>query len=251
VWLIHECSTDTNQFTKCGSERKKSHDSFTGIIHAQGVELGAITDLSARMADGIALQSCLEMGGFSLRDAPPGQDVPAKLWRTLVGGRDSAGQPASELTRLAFLNLAGEISEHRSIDPSELLTSPTIRLEPYIRNFVARMRDVVWNRRVFKGKPWNSSSKPDSKTEELFGLAPQQARMNDKICLLYGCSVPVVLREQTDDPCSLFRCSGTPNIRAYYEIIGEAYVDGFMDGEAFEGEYRQEIESQAREFTLR
>jgi hypothetical protein len=217
------------------------NDKYNGVLYVKGVELGVITDLSARMADGLALQECLEMGGFPLRKATAGQDVPDRLWRTLVAGRDSNGRPATTLYRLAFVNLATKISEHRSIDPGELLSS---KLDPYIRNFVARMEEVVWNRRVFKGRSWNSSEPGISHNDELFGLAPQQARINDKICLLYGCSVPVVLRK--------------PNIshnfftkhQNFYEIVGEAYVDGFMDGEAFQGEYGQQLEGQVQEFAL-
>jgi len=216
-----------------------------GILFVQGVELGVIADLSARMADGIALQECLEMGGFSLRQATAGQNVPDRLWRTLVAGIGSNGRPATTITRLAFVNLANKISEHRSIDPGELLTA---KLDVYIHQFVARLEEVVWNRRIFKGTPWNRSGTTLSQNDELFGLAPQQARMGDKICLLYGCSVPVVLRECQGGVSRL--CWLDQKTRSFYEIIGEAYVDGFMNGEAFEGEYGQNIEAQAREFAL-
>ena len=51
----------------------------------------------------------------------------------------------------------------------------------------------------------------------LIGMAPIRARKGDKICVLLGCSVLVVLR-YTDQ--------GT------HEFIGECYLDRFMDGEA-------------------
>ena len=227
------------------STTKRLYDN-NGILYVQGVDLGVIADLSARMADGIALQECLEMGGFPLRRATAGQNVPDRLWRTLVAGVDSRGRPPTTTTRLAFLNLAKQISEHRSIDPGELLTT---KLDAYIRNFVARMEEVVWNRRIFKGRSWNSSGAVLSQDEELFGLAPQQARIGDKICLLYGCSVPVVLRECQGSVGTLY--FHDEKTKSFYEIVGEAYVDGFMHGEAFEGEDGQKIEAQAQEFALR
>ena len=49
------------------------------------------------------------------------------------------------------------------------------------------------------------------------GLAPGSGQVDDKICVLYGGSVPYVLREQRSN------C---------YTLIGECYVHGFMDGEA-------------------
>lgn len=48
------------------------------------------------------------------------------------------------------------------------------------------------------------------------GLVPAQAKPGDLICILFGCSVPVVLR-QYDTP--------------KYTLVGECYMHGIMDGE--------------------
>ncbi|GLA76942.1 hypothetical protein AtubIFM55763_008820 [Aspergillus tubingensis] len=48
------------------------------------------------------------------------------------------------------------------------------------------------------------------------GLVPAKAQEGDHICVLYGCSVPVILRKKGD----------------HYVLIGESYVHGIMDGEA-------------------
>lgn len=48
-------------------------------------------------------------------------------------------------------------------------------------------------------------------------MAPAAAEPGDIICVLYGCSVPVVLRPRVE--------------ASTYEFIGECYVDGFMNGE--------------------
>jgi hypothetical protein len=52
----------------------------------------------------------------------------------------------------------------------------------------------------------------------LIGMAPQRANKHDIICVLFGCSVPVMLRKRA--------------LQEEYEFIGECYVDGFMNGEA-------------------
>lgn len=49
------------------------------------------------------------------------------------------------------------------------------------------------------------------------GMAASRARRGDLICVLYGCSIPVLLRKVEN---------------GRYEFIGECYLDGFMDGEA-------------------
>ncbi|KAI1212937.1 heterokaryon incompatibility protein-domain-containing protein [Annulohypoxylon truncatum] len=53
----------------------------------------------------------------------------------------------------------------------------------------------------------------------LFGLCPPETQVEDIICVLYGCTVPVVLREMSD---------------GYMKLVGEAYVHGKMDGEAMD-----------------
>jgi hypothetical protein len=44
------------------------------------------------------------------------------------------------------------------------------------------------------------------------------------ICIIFGCSVPVVLRKVSAD-----------GRNSHFEFIGECYVHGMMDGEALEG----------------
>ncbi|KUI55525.1 Heterokaryon incompatibility protein 6, OR allele [Cytospora mali] len=54
------------------------------------------------------------------------------------------------------------------------------------------------------------------------GVAPQRAQKGDMVCVLFGCSIPVVLR----------KCEQNDTKEPVYELIGECYLDGFMDGEA-------------------
>jgi hypothetical protein len=55
-----------------------------------------------------------------------------------------------------------------------------------------------------------------------FGTAPMRARQGDSVCILFGCSVPVVLRQQNDEQT--------------YTVIGERYIDNCMNGEASSNE---------------
>lgn len=64
----------------------------------------------------------------------------------------------------------------------------------------------------------SSVTSQDSTT--FLGLCPPETEGGDFICILYGCSVPVILRETPD--------------RTQMILIGEAYVHGKMDGEAME-----------------
>ena len=61
------------------------------------------------------------------------------------------------------------------------------------------------------------------------------AQENDIICILYGCSVPVVLRKQEVEG------------ESFWELVGECYVHGMMDGEAME----EQETKKAEEFEIR
>ncbi len=49
-------------------------------------------------------------------------------------------------------------------------------------------------------------------------MAPCRVRKGDQICVLLGCNIPLILRQR--------------KIEGTYEIVGECYLHGFMDGEA-------------------
>ncbi|KAH9203959.1 heterokaryon incompatibility protein-domain-containing protein [Leptodontidium sp. 2 PMI_412] len=55
--------------------------------------------------------------------------------------------------------------------------------------------------------------------DNLVGLAPACAELGDVICVLLGCRYPVVLRRKG----------------GHYLLVGEAYMDGYMYGEAVRG----------------
>jgi hypothetical protein len=78
------------------------------------------------------------------------------------------------------------------------------------------------------------------KSEQLYRIAPGNAQNGDSICILADCTVPVVLR----------RHRSTTN-QVYYELIGEAYVHGKMDGEAMADLDREALEDNLQWFTLK
>ena len=53
--------------------------------------------------------------------------------------------------------------------------------------------------------------------EGYIGMAPCRAQKGDQICVLLGCSIPMILRKREGD--------------SLYEVIGECYLQGFMNGE--------------------
>ena len=62
------------------------------------------------------------------------------------------------------------------------------------------------------------------------GACPETTQVGDRVCVLFGCSVPVILRKV--------------HVEKAYKFVGECYLSGFMDGEAIakldEGKFKEE-----------
>jgi hypothetical protein len=107
------------------------------------------------------------------------------------------------------LSPTGNINTNRLIDESE--AEPSL-----IIDFLQRVQSVIWNRKFFV-----------SRHSGWIGLAPMASRVGDEICILDGCTVPVVLRH-----CDAY--SEDIYEHDFFQLVGECYVHGMMDGEAAE-----------------
>lgn len=151
---------------------------------ATGFQLDAIKEKKSPAVEGILPGSWLDLVDWS---GPP-EPVPDRLWRTLVADRGPGGQKYPP----AYYPLACKwVFEQRSrrgnINTNELLTfgkCPSIATE-----FLRRVQSVVWDRMLVLTEGRKGSKK-------LLALVPPEAEEGDLICILYGCSVPVVLRRQ-------------------------------------------------------
>jgi hypothetical protein len=109
---------------------------------------------------------------------------PEPFWRTLVADRGPDGQNDP----LAFYPRACEFVFRHAIDDT-LDTSMLIEQgSTIIQDFVKRVQAVIWNRQLMRTRRGGR-----------LGLVPKGAQPGDLICILYGCSVPVVLRKYRKD----------------------------------------------------
>ncbi|KAF2827164.1 hypothetical protein CC86DRAFT_445242 [Ophiobolus disseminans] len=150
-------------------------------------------------------------------------DATDAIWKTLCANRNYQGQPApssyrSAIIRLLEINYDASGALHESdtvklvstVDPEDLLD---MDLPKDVESLLQSIRAMIWNRRTF------AATRSDGSKGTVIGLMTRHARINDRLCVLYGCSVPVVLRKHFfgDKHC--------------WELIGEAYINGVMDGE--------------------
>jgi hypothetical protein len=197
-----------------------------GTMFAKGYSLGAIAAVSPRAVKGILSQEGLEMGGW----IPKAPTVPERLWRTLVADRGPNNTKSPSWYHRACLHCLEQSGADGDMDTTAILNRP--KCSHIVADFLRRVQSVIWNRRFFRGERVVGG-------ERLFGLVPGAAKAGDFVCVLFGCSVPVVLREHGE------------GVERYYEIVGESFVYGMMDGEAREGLLDEEVGAMTVEFRLR
>ncbi|KAI9665104.1 MAG: hypothetical protein M1821_006552 [Bathelium mastoideum] len=208
---------------------------------AKGFVLDRIKAKKATATAGIIPYEWIAAGGWNDTSQLP----PELFWRTLVGDRDQHSQkPPSHWRRVC------REAFQRRPDRGDLNTGEAVMYDcpSAVREYLERVQCIVWSRRLILLE----------ELEDSLGIAPREASKGDEICILYGCSVPVVLRKYINGvPARKVNSSGVkidtlvnqnkPDV--YYEFIGECYIHGMMDGEAFG--VRKGDKAHQQEFELR
>jgi hypothetical protein len=191
----------------------KAPENHDGTLSVRGFILETITECSVRvLGKGIVPVEALTMGGWNHR-SPDNKEVPDQLWRTLVADRGPDGAPPPLWYRRICLACLSHTNSAGDLDIDGLKRRPNISSLSIA--FLERVQSVIWGRRFFK-----TEGKPARNKEPFFGLGPPDLRPRDTVCILFGCSVPIILRKVSEDQNSPFK------------FIGGCYVHGVMGGEA-------------------
>lgn len=252
---------------------------YNGKLTVRGMILGKIRNTSQRISEGTIPREVFEMGGWKHAKQPDDHTVgemPDQLWRTLVANQGLDGEPCPSYFRRACLyavqraNTSGDVIINDIVDHDQ---TPEV-----VSDYLRKVQDVIRNRKAFLG----------GDKKELFGFGSEEVKDNgeDYICIVFGCSVPVILRQVKGNPpdvgqrrvkrtttssrsTSVISNSSSPagsphqavhphsvpsqpprslgTSNVHWRLIGECYVDGRMDGEALDFEkYRKTI----RDFVL-
>jgi hypothetical protein len=253
-------------------------DSNSGIIFVDGLVIDVVGCKEDTAIAGNIPQGWPRFGGWKDESVVP----PEEFWRTLVANRhrDSKDPPPCypQTCMYAFQQRA---------KGADLITSDIIgnQTSSHVSDFLRRVQAVIWNRRLLR-----------TRTHRFLGLGPKRTKKGDLVCVLFGCSVPVILRripktatpalKRRDSSGDLSDCKvvggetvqrkrikmggsvGLPIAKSgkegqketgltmqivsrtnsihteasnsrldphfYYELIGECYIHGLMDGEGLE-----------------
>lgn len=141
-----------------------------------GLLLDTIEAKTSPAFEGIIPPDWFELGGWTdTRTVPP-----ERLWRTLVadGGQDGANPPT-------YYSRALQHALAQTVQGGSLNTQAQIAKggSTVVVKFLQRLQAVVWTRRLIRTKCYG-----------FLGLVPRETKKEDLICIIHGCSIPVVLR---------------------------------------------------------
>jgi hypothetical protein len=196
-----------------------------------GFILGSINEKALPAQQGNIPESWLKLGNWKDASNLP----PSAFWRTIVADRGPNGKNTPPYYRFACWQAGEQRAADTGIDTEFLVTvynSNRHGKESFLAEYLRRVQSVVWGRVLIRMTIGAS--------DDYLGLASQSVKEGDLICIVFGCSVPVVLRPFFVRDESYAR---------YYEFNGECYIHGMMDGEAFR--ILQEMNIEKMEFELR
>ena len=190
-------------------------------IGVRGFTLDIVQKRASSAQKGEIPWGWIQFLGWNDINKPP----PDKAWRTLVGdrGKDTRYLP-SAVYRKACQRVFKQIVPGNSLKLSQAIRFP----DRIIQEFSQTVEAVVSNRRLIR-----------TAKHGFLGLAPNETSQRDIIVILYGLSVPVVLRHIAD-------ALEGDNV---YTLIGDCFIYGMMDGEALDFKEEQRIKDQI--FVLR
>ncbi|RDW77958.1 hypothetical protein BP5796_05810 [Coleophoma crateriformis] len=123
----------------------------------------------------------LKLGGWKiLKDPKKDKGPPEEFWRTIVADRGKDGQnPPYYYSRACKESVYKGGLASGAVNTSDLINNERNSI---VAQFCRRVQSVIWNRSLIKTDQGN------------LGIANKNVRKGDLVCILYGCSVPVILR---------------------------------------------------------
>lgn len=148
-------------------------------LYVKGFVVDQVKSVVEASQAGNIPRSWLTLGGW---EPPYAKDPPAELWRTLVAdrGMDNRNPPS-------YYGRACRESVNRGGIACGLVNTTALinnERNSIIAKFCRRVHAVIWGRSMFRT------------ASEKLGIASSDTQVGDLICILYGCTVPVVLSVQ-------------------------------------------------------
>lgn len=156
-------------------------------LYVKGFWFDTVEEVAQVSQGGAIPGTWLDLAGWSeaRRPVKPGtelKDPPDELWRTLVAdrGRHDRNPPYYYARACRETIIKGGL-QSGAVDTSALIHNERNSI---IAEFCRRVQSVIWNRALIR-------------TENgALGLVSDKVKEGDRICIIYGCTVPIILRKK-------------------------------------------------------
>ena len=174
---------ETLRFKK--AEVKASSEIRHYSMFVEGFVLDTILEQGQVAMSGNLPHDWLERIGWTDRtDDPPHEERWEAFWRTLVADRDSnGGDPPIYYQHACLAQLRQATAQSSFVTDNWLDIAQTP-----VTNFLRRMKAIIFERCLIETEG------------KRLGLAKDKVKKEDLVCILYGCSVPVILRKIKKEP---------------------------------------------------
>ncbi len=174
-------------------------------MYVEGFVLDEISEVQQLSRNGQIPQDWADFGGWPEAKGNP----PDKFWRTLVAdrGKDGKNPPVyySRACKESFIK-GGYVGG--AVNTTDLIN---YERNSVVAQFCRRIQAVVWNRALVK-----------TKTGRL-GLVGKDVEKGDLVCILYGCSVPVILRRGEKKKLDVLANEVECELKHLADTLGEQY----------------------------
>ena len=138
----------------------------------------------------------LDFGGWSnVKEQPP-----ESFWRTLVADRDEKGHNPPSWYRRACKQSFSQRTLGGSLNTTNVINNN--ERSKIMTDYMKRVQSVVWMKKLMKSEGHNG--------DQLRGLVPNETERGDLICIIRGCSVPIVLRKTADADLEHYHSQNKP-----------------------------------------
>ncbi|KAI4957079.1 hypothetical protein J4E86_005552 [Alternaria arbusti] len=158
--------------------RKRSYMGHYSL-YVTGFKVDEVDEVRDASQGGSIPNSWLELSGW---EPPYTQDPPSAFWRTIVADRGSDNRnPPYYYARACRESVGKGGRESGSVNTTDLINNERNSI---IAEFCRRVHAVIWGRSLFR-----------TKQGKQLGLG-KDVQKGDLVCILHGCTVPVILRAQ-------------------------------------------------------
>ncbi|KAI0379978.1 HET-domain-containing protein [Hypomontagnella monticulosa] len=146
-------------------------------IFVEGFILDEVGELKHPSQQGNIPSDWIKMAGRNYQSG----ELPDEFWRTLVVDRSPTGENAQRYYPRLVHHALKQGVQGDALNTKDVVNWGRCGI---VGEVLRRVQSSIWNRTMMR-----------TKTDRRFGLAPQYTKQGDLICILYGCSVPVLLRK--------------------------------------------------------